>query len=254
MTDIPVLMTAPMVLGLLQGRKTMTRRLAWHAPYHTAITTANEEYAARHGWQYRAVESEHVAVVAKPTKWQSVQPGDLIWVRETHWRYGRWKSSKHGGKVHYSFDPLSSEIIFAADQEKQNVPAERGRFGQREPAWHQRPAIFLERKLSRITLEVDAPARVEKLWTISERDCEREGIEYETADPPFWYVPGIYPHSLTAVGVEERSDLMPHRVQCFRKLWIFIHGRDAWERDPDVIPVSFKVHVKNIDAFKKAHV
>jgi hypothetical protein len=59
---------------------------------------------------------------------------------------------------------------------------------------------------------------------------------------------GRKPHDITAVGVEERSDLMPRAVQCFRKLWIHINGREAWETNPWVVAPSFRVIKANIDA------
>ena len=86
------------------------------------------------------------------------------------------------------------------------------------------------------------------LWSISERDCEAEGVVFETADPPFWYVPGIMPNDITAVGIEERADLMPHAVQSFRKLWIYLHGREGWDANPEVVAISFRVINANIDA------
>ena len=105
----------------------------------------------------------------------------------------------------------------------------------------------MPRERSRITLIVDA-VKIEPLWNISERDCEAEGVVFETADPPFWYVPGIMPHDITAVGIEERADLMPHAVQSFRKLWIYLHGREGWDANPEVVAISFRVIKANIDA------
>jgi hypothetical protein len=109
------------------------------------------------------------------------------------------------------------------------------------------PSIHMPRWASRLTLIVTG-VKVEPLWSISERDCEAEGVVYETADPPFWYVPLILPHDITAVGIEERADLMPHAVQSFRKLWIHLHGREGWDSNPEVVAISFRVIKANIDA------
>lgn len=63
MTDRGILFSAPMVRALLDGRKTMTRRLAFRAD-------------------------------GKLTIWQKVRPNDRLWVRETwkpHSLYAGWK-------------------------------------------------------------------------------------------------------------------------------------------------------------------
>lgn len=62
MSDRPIIFSAPMVLVLLDGRKTMTRRLAG---------------------AYRPVYPGAEELVRKPSPWQKVQPGDRLWVRES---------------------------------------------------------------------------------------------------------------------------------------------------------------------------
>ncbi len=69
MTDRPILFSAPMILALLDGRKSQTRRLAWQKP-QVAIQVGDGP----------------VEPVLVPTLWQKAKPGDRLWVRETYAR------------------------------------------------------------------------------------------------------------------------------------------------------------------------
>lgn len=260
MKDIPIMFSAPMILGLdreaaEQGTgKSMTSRLAWGKPIGVDI----DEEAARDmrldGWKVSGPDDTEHRIAWRASPWQRVQVGQRLWVRENFWRFGAWAPKDKKGR--YTFCPFDTmrrdddpfpDFFFAAD--KSPPEHDRGKFAQAIPAFHLRPNIFLERAHSRFTLVV-TDTKIRRLWDITEQECEREGCVYETADPPFWYVPGL-PHNITGVGIEERSDLMPHAVQCFRKLWIHLHGRDGWETNPEIVALTFTVHKQNIDSLKQ---
>jgi hypothetical protein len=117
------------------------------------------------------------------------------------------------------------------------------------PCCHWKPAIHMPRWASRLTLLVTA-TKIERLQDISYADAIAEGVEWESADPPFYYVPGIMPHSLTAVGVEEPGGR--HAERCYAKLWNHLHGPGSWEANPEVVAITFKPVLQNIDRMEGA--
>lgn len=190
--DRPIIFSAPMVLALLAGRKTQTRRLA-----------------------------------TSPLRRCGV--GDQLWVRENFALVG-------GG------DP--GLVITRADYPScvpshyENVPESAA-----EIRWT--PSIHMPRWASRLTLIVEA-VRVEPLQAITDADALAEGVEYETADPPFYYVPYIHPHSLTGVETSEGAR------GSFAKLWRHLHGPESWDANPMVVALTFRVVAANIDRVPEA--
>lgn len=108
-----------------------------------------------------------------------------------------------------------------------------------------RPSIHMPRWAWRLTLTV-TDVRVQRLMECSRPDALAEGVEMESADPPFYYVPGIHPHSLTAVGIEEAGGR--HAERSYAKLWDHINGAGSWDANPWIVALTFTVERRNIDA------
>ena len=55
------------------------------------------------------------------------------------------------------------------------------------------------------------------------------------SNPPFYYVPGIHPHSITGVETYEGA------AACYAKLWDHIHAKPGmtWADNPKVYRIEF---------------
>lgn len=145
--------------------------------------------------------------------WQSVEAGDRLWVRES-------------GAFAVRHAP-----IYRADGE--------------QGGWKWTPSIHMPRWASRLTLIITA-TKIERLQNITDEDAQAEGIvedDGDTAD--IWYIPGA-----AAAGWKIQMAARPASV--FKSLWIALHGADAWDANPEVVALTFTVHLQNIDAIPKA--
>lgn len=144
----PILFSGPMARAILEGRKSVTRRVVkpqpvvgdggcWYPepPRKTA-------HRARH-----YANDAHLRKGLARDFCPYGTPGDRLWVRET------WGKLDMGS------------VCYRADDEPA-VPAD-GRW---------RPSIHMPRWASRITLEV-TEVRVQRLQEISEEDAKAEGVE-----------------------------------------------------------------------------
>jgi hypothetical protein len=228
MVDLPILFSAPMVRALIDGRKTQTRRVLKSA--FADDTHIEWFYTPAPGFyrRDRFGRFDHIPLELP------FAPGDRLWVRETH------------GFNHYEYERGCAPKERPADltDEYLSYRATEDDYEIRNELCY-RPSIHMPRWASRLTLTV-TDVRVERLQDISEADAKAEGVEMESADPPFYYVPGILPHSLTAVGIEEPGG--HHARRSYAKLWDHINGAGAWEANPWVVAVSFSVAKRNIDA------
>lgn len=147
MTDRPINCKPWEVCALLDGRKTMTRRLAWRKP--------PDQHAELHDGRMATV-------------WQCAQAGERLWVREA------WSSlPRTAYHLPKTVDPSDADMAayYRADFDRSG-----------RPIW--RPSIHMPRWASRLTLIVTA-TKIEKLLDITEEDARAEGFAGGKIDDGF---------------------------------------------------------------------
>lgn len=218
----PILFSAPMILALLSGAKTQTRRIVKFqrgvggAPLLPLIGQKSAIYltddiAGCLSWIPVGGGPELPWPVERMSE---VSPygarGDRLWVRET------FALSQH--------DPETSEpdTKNASDWDAPIYRADGDQGGEwtnaaGEPIkapW--KPSIFMPRWASRLTLEV-TDVRVERLQSIDPEDAMREGVGELDFDEPL------------------------SSVEAFERLWTKINGSGSWEANPFCWAISFRV-------------
>lgn len=225
MKDTPIIFSAQMVLALLAGRKTMTRRLAWKD--QVAVLERDRARLERRGYFFQrrpgAMGTEHWA--SPPTPWQRVNPGERLWVREnlTCVGDGIWRYAADEQKIELNRDDpnVPAMIAWAHHQERGSVPS-----------------IHMPRWASRLTLVITA-TKIERVQDISMQDMIAEGLSFREI--------GRAEHTMAA-ALRVCDELTPK----WEALWRKLHGDASWEANPEVVAISFTVHQKNIDAVKQA--
>lgn len=218
MTDRPIIFSASMVRALIDGRKTMTRRLAC-------------------GWRKvrDPVERGNWLTAFRPTSWQCVKAGDRLWVRE------RW--------THDAPDLKACRAAFEDASAGSGDVLPYGPYyfvGETAPEtlkWIS--PIHMPRWASRLTLVVTA-TKIERVQRVSEGGALAEGVEHDEKYPTLFKLyhplPGNAP-GLMVSGFARNS---------FMSLWMRLHGSDSWDTNPEVVALTFVVHKLNIDELTEA--
>lgn len=136
-------------------------------------------------------------------------PGDRLYVRETHY-------VENAGYR----DGSDQRIIYRASTP--DAPN----------SWT--PSIHMPRWASRLTLIVEE-VRFQHLTGVRDEDAFAEGVKLG-ADGSYW-VRGLHPFTTAA-----RTPTL-----AFARLWDHIHGAGAWDANPYVVALTFRVEHRNID-------
>lgn len=196
----PILFNDQMVRAILEGRKTVTRRVV----KDTGLYAID---AAIHGNDVALRERE-----ALSTRCPYGEPGDRLWVRET---WGLQVRSYGGGAGEFIvYRATNPDAIYCRSSEGREYPVK----------W--KPSIHMRRHSSRILLEITA-VRVERLQDISEEQALAEGVRGEPCDHARQACSDIGCWGDTAKGA-------------FGFLWEQLNGAGAWQANPWVWVVEFK--------------
>ncbi|GFM49018.1 hypothetical protein K5D38_04840 [Pseudomonas cichorii] len=204
----PILFSAPMVRALLNGQKTVTRRMMKIQPVLEGGFW--KVYGA--GWGERTSSVPAISGHSLSTNCPYGRPGDRLWVRESlgyDSEYGHYFAAggKHGETVYLCslFDNEEAQTGYSYD----------GLLPERSV-----PSIHLHRRYSRILLEVVA-VRVERLQDITEEQAKAEGVLSCERDID-----------------EDGNGYSP--LELFGGLWTMINGMESWHANPWVWVVEFK--------------
>ncbi|MFG7486350.1 hypothetical protein [Methylorubrum rhodesianum] len=241
--DRPIIFSAPMIRAIRREitapgtGKTQTRRILTKLSGFGAVTEFGPSDTRGYDWHFR--DRRRLWNDLRDAEMRKCLPyavGDRLWVKENHYRTD---DGDEEFAVYACDEAAVREHLAALDALPDSFPADT-------KARHRklRPSIHMPRWASRLTLLV-TDVRVERLNAISHADALAEGVEIESADPPFYYVSEISPCSLTAVGVEEPGGR--HAERSFGKLWEHINGAGSWDANPWVVAVSFQPFETNID-------
>lgn len=221
MADRPMPFSSAMILALLAGRKTQTRRILKPQPpqWTARVIDITQPFFCEEegGWgQIETIWSGPLELGMcepereewRPLKGLRIAVGDRLWVRET---------------------------LECANGEAVGYPADGTWLPNTPWMWRRQklPSIHMPRHLSRLTLHV-TDVRVERLQDIKAIDILAEGVRCD----------GCFDTGKSAC--RDRG-CFASRID-FRALWTSTHGDGAWEANPWVCALTFDVEHANIDA------
>ncbi|MBD1295510.1 hypothetical protein [Pseudomonas aeruginosa] len=203
MKERPILFTGPMVRAILEGRKTVTRRVVKPPPdFLGSMVDPNTPFKTLDAGLHARITCPHG------------QPGDRLWVREA------WAADAQVDAIAPRDLSQGEPIWYPADFSVRQTGCSMISKGRG------RPSIHMPRWASRVLLEITA-VRVERLQDISEEQALAEGVHGEPCDHARQACGDIGCWGDTAKGA-------------FGFLWESLNGEGSWVANPWVWVVEFK--------------
>ncbi len=215
----PIIFSAPMILAILRGSKTQTRRVIKPQPpddWSPTVGLYHPTIVDRHGEEQPGPEVFGAADGEAGRKCPQWAPGSRLWVRET-WRLGAhyaiYTAKDIREAAEFGTHPMDDHIHYRAHE------------SPKDHKW--RSPYHMPRWASRITLEI-TDVRAQRVQEISEADAIAEGCESQGG--------------LVSAPMEpEEYDGYPARYE-FHGLWDLLnaHRGYSWESNPWIWALTFK--------------
>ena len=200
MRERPILFAGPMVRAILNGEKTVTRRVMKPFQVPTLDDDGRWYSVAQRDpkWGFAVdgdTERECANALAASLCCPHGAPGDRLWVRETYGDAG-------------------CRLTYRADLDD----------GAHCMVKKWIPSIHMPRSASRILLKITA-VRIERLQDISDEQALAGGV-------------GVTKHAVGVKLTSPHDESVPRAM--FRELWQSINGTESWTANPWVWVVEFK--------------
>lgn len=207
----PILFNTEMIKAILEGHKTMTRRLL--------KSIEGDNFRFERIWQEDGewlAESKSGLIYKGFIKCPYGKKGDILWVRET---FTEWPK----GEFQY----------------KASAPN-----GIESGIW--KPSIHMPKSAARIWLRIK-DIRIERLHDISEEDIIREGIRLPVHEGKVCFIISKDNSAIHFMPSGCLSDDTPdlttkdYFFAFWAELWCKIHGRKSWDENPFIWVIEFEV-------------
>lgn len=239
----PILFNPQMVFAIISDRKTQTRRVAKLGEISdypdTFVYVGNS----------RDIDVAHPAKKYDTSPWFLLhhknsnmishifqcpfgQIGDVLWVREVHYKYGHWE--KNGktktGRQKWKFVADRSAIMYE-DNPPSLFEKSRNKNYPEKTMCYKRLARFMSKKDCRIRLKI-SQTKLERIRSISQEDAKSEGVY-------------MAPHRPSTCGEKLHSDKSISRdcfICSFNLLWNRINGEAGFSthKNPWVWVIHFE--------------
>ncbi|MDB6052310.1 MAG: hypothetical protein JWR17_5056 [Pseudomonas sp.] len=230
----PILFSAPMVSAILNGKKTVTRRIVKSTQ---SVTSISAQYPTTtdlgSGGAMTEMESESSTVTHSVAEdvCPFGQPGDQLWLKESFYAFGHWEAelndSTQRDEWHFVDLTLSTGLTYQFVEPLDYVKTSRS---DPRSGWWLRPSLFMPRRASRIDLEITAVHK-ERLRDITEEQAIAEGFS-PLHDGTHGYFVNHMPPPNAGMSVTA--------VIAFAVFWQSLHGTQSWSENPWVWVIGFR--------------